>query len=121
MAPNKIRYFLVLCEERNFIRAAKRCAITQPSLSNAIQSLEKEMGGRLFTRKPVVRLSPLGELVRPHLEQALRALESARNEATRHHVRKLRAQALVGATKATVDEFGDQRLPLNLRLAAAAS
>src|SRR5262245_50748625 len=93
MPLNKIRYFLVLCEERNFIRAAKRCAITQPSLSNAIQSLEREMGGRLFQRKRLVRLTPLGERVRPHFEQALRALERARDEATRHHVLERRARA----------------------------
>ena len=29
---NQIRYFLALCEERNFTRAAKRCGVSQPSL-----------------------------------------------------------------------------------------
>jgi DNA-binding transcriptional LysR family regulator len=63
-----VRYFLALCEVEHFTRAAKLCGVSQPSLSNAIQSLEDELGGPLFDRKPRVRLSALGQAVRPHLE-----------------------------------------------------
>jgi hypothetical protein len=44
----QIRYFFALCEARHFTRAARRCGISQPSLSNAIRRLEEEFGGRLF-------------------------------------------------------------------------
>ena len=52
MQMHQIRYFLALCEERNFTRAAKRCGVSQPSLTNAIIGLEQELGGALFQRKP---------------------------------------------------------------------
>src|SRR5690349_21708307 len=40
-----LRYFLVLCQELNFTRAARQCGISQPSLTNAIRTLERELGG----------------------------------------------------------------------------
>jgi LysR family hydrogen peroxide-inducible transcriptional activator len=45
----QVHYFLALCEELNFTSAARRCGISQPSLSNAISALERELGGALFT------------------------------------------------------------------------
>ena len=63
-----VRYFLTLCEEENFTRAAKLCGVSQPSLSKLIRSLEEKLGGALFERKPRVRLSALGQSVRPHFE-----------------------------------------------------
>jgi LysR family hydrogen peroxide-inducible transcriptional activator len=41
MQMHKIRYFLALCEQRSFTRAAGRSGISQPSLTNAIGALEK--------------------------------------------------------------------------------
>jgi hypothetical protein len=63
MQMHQIRYFLALCEERNFTRAAKRCGVSQPSLTNAIIALEQELGGALFQRKPLVSLTVLGDAV----------------------------------------------------------
>ena len=57
MQMHQIRYFLALCEERNFTRAAKRSGVAQPSLTNAILALERELGGRLFQRKPAIALT----------------------------------------------------------------
>ena len=71
MDTNQIIYFLALCDELHFTRAAKRCGIAQPSMTNAIRALEKELGGRLFHRKPKPRLSELGQSVQPHLRLAL--------------------------------------------------
>src|SRR5258708_7495872 len=70
MDMHAIRYFLVACEERSFTRAAKRCRVAQPSVSTAIQRLEKELGGPLFVRAETgVQLTPLGRAVRPYLER----------------------------------------------------
>src|SRR5262249_26682050 len=71
MDVNQIIYFLTLCEELHFTRAARRCRISQPSLTNAIRALEAEFGGKLLHRKPRPRLSPLGQHAQPHLRSAL--------------------------------------------------
>jgi len=67
-------YFLALCEEQSFTRAARRCGIAQPSLTRAIQNLESEFGGQLFERnRPIVRLTHLGHFLRPDFERIVRA------------------------------------------------
>lgn len=45
-----LRAYLVLCEERNFTRAAARLHITQPSLTRAMQQLERILDTRLLER-----------------------------------------------------------------------
>jgi DNA-binding transcriptional LysR family regulator len=50
MTFEQIGYFLALAEEGSFVRAARRCAISQPSLSNAIRALEAALGAPLFER-----------------------------------------------------------------------
>ncbi len=58
---HQISYFLALCEEQSFTRAARRCGVAQPSLTRAIQELESECGGPLFERgKSNVSLTRLG-------------------------------------------------------------
>jgi DNA-binding transcriptional LysR family regulator len=74
MEMHQVRYFLALCEERNFTRAAKRCGVAQPSLTRAIKQLEKKLGGSLFERDRVnTRLTDLGILVRPEFVQIERS------------------------------------------------
>jgi LysR family transcriptional regulator, hydrogen peroxide-inducible genes activator len=75
MEMRDVRYFLALCEELNFTRAARRCGISQPSLSNAIKRLEAELGAVLFYRKPRLRVSELGKAVWPFLAEAVRQME----------------------------------------------
>ena len=80
METNQVRYFLALCEEKNFTRAAKRCGVSQPSVSNAIKRLEEELGGDLFRRtKNGVKLSSLGVAIRPYLHQIIARREAASN------------------------------------------
>jgi DNA-binding transcriptional LysR family regulator len=69
MEMHQIRYFLALCDELNFTRAARRCGVTQPSLTNAIRALERELGGAVFHRKPRIELTELGRAVRPCLQE----------------------------------------------------
>ena len=77
MQMHQIRYFLALCEERNFTRAARRRGVSQPSLTNAIGALEQELGGKLFYRKPVIALTALGQMMAPYLEQIARNADHA--------------------------------------------
>ena len=81
MQMQQIRYFLALCEERSFTRAAKRCGISQPSLTNAIMALEQELGGALFQRKPIVALTVLGHAIHPYLDRIAENADHAREAA----------------------------------------
>jgi DNA-binding transcriptional LysR family regulator len=77
----QVHYFLTLCAELNFTRAARRCGVSQPSLSNAISALERELGGALFHRKPSIALTGLGRMVRPYLNEIARNADRAREVA----------------------------------------
>ena len=82
MEMHQIRYFLALCEERNFTRAAKRCGVSQPSLTNAIKRLEQTLGGALFHRdRKNVELSELGRVVKPYLTQLDQSAYKAKRKA----------------------------------------
>jgi molybdenum-dependent DNA-binding transcriptional regulator ModE len=83
MTFEQIDYFLTLAEEGSFVRAARRCEISQPSLTKAIKSLEAELGAPLFKRTIAgSRLTAFGEQIYPSLarlhEDRRQALELAR-------------------------------------------
>ena len=81
MQMQQVHYFLALCEELNFTRAARRCGVSQPSLTTAIGTLERELGGALFYRKPAIALTWLGCMVRPYLDEIARNADHAREVA----------------------------------------
>jgi LysR family transcriptional regulator, hydrogen peroxide-inducible genes activator len=81
MQMHQIRYFLALCEERSFTLAARRSGVSQPSLTNAISALERELGGALFQRRPVIALTALGQAMQPYLKQIAQAADQARETA----------------------------------------
>jgi LysR family transcriptional regulator, hydrogen peroxide-inducible genes activator len=95
MQMRQICYFLALCEERNFTRAARRCGVSQPSLTNAIIALERKLGGVLFQRKPAIALTVLGHAVHPYLQRIAENAGHARDA----------AQALAG-----VRPYGGEKL-----------
>jgi DNA-binding transcriptional LysR family regulator len=86
---NQIIYFMALCEDRHFTRAAKRCRISQPSLTNAIRALEEELGEALFTRRPKPELTRFGLAMRPHLKRVFSAFNRALAIADKHRSRRL--------------------------------
>jgi DNA-binding transcriptional LysR family regulator len=62
MEMHQIRYFLAVCEELNFTRAAERLHLSQPALSKQIQGLERTLRAELFDRgRRQVRLTAAGE------------------------------------------------------------
>jgi len=82
MELHQIRYFLALCAELNFTRAAEHCGVAQSSLTRAIKALEAELGGALFHRERAnSHLSKLGQRVKPFLEQAYSYVEGAGRQA----------------------------------------
>src|SRR6478609_5234422 len=50
MDIRELRYFAAVFSERNLTAAARRCFISQPSISAAITHLEAELGTTLFIR-----------------------------------------------------------------------
>jgi len=84
MDIHHIRYFLAVCEARNFTRAAERCNVTQPALSRAVQQLEDEVGGLLFRReRNLTHITDLGLLMKPRLQQVLDGLVEVKRDAKR--------------------------------------
>lgn len=118
MEMNQVRYFLAVCEHRNFTHAASASNVSQPSLTTAIKKLEDELGGALFIRdRAGCRLTPLGNLVKPRLERVHTETREAKAEAVRH-TRLERIPIVIGIGEtignskiaAAVDRFRE-RLP----------
>ena len=79
MNYNYLRYFSVLAQTEHYTLAAARLGISQPSLSNAINHLESELGGiRLFEKVGRnIRLTEEGRYFQEKVDAALNELNSA--------------------------------------------
>ncbi|MGH3439279.1 MAG: LysR family transcriptional regulator [Sciscionella sp.] len=79
MDARQLEYFLAIVDHDGFGRAAQALHLAQPSLSQAIATLERELGTQLFHRigRGVVLSAAGSELVEP-ARQVLRDLRTAR-------------------------------------------
>jgi LysR family cyn operon transcriptional activator len=74
-----LRYFLAVAETSHFRRAAESLHVSQPTLSQQIQQLEKELETTLFDRiGKRVRLTVAGETLRHYAQRVLLELDEAR-------------------------------------------
>ncbi|MGK8503676.1 LysR family transcriptional regulator [Nocardia asiatica] len=72
----QVEYFLAVRESGAFSAAAARLYVSQPSLSQQIRSLEKELGAVLLERGPHgLALTPAGRVFLPQAPRVLRAAE----------------------------------------------
>lgn len=71
-----LRYFATLAKYEHYTQAAKKLRITQPTLSNAIQKLEEELGIALFERSGRnIQLTSVGRLFLQRVELILELLD----------------------------------------------
>ncbi|KAB1910676.1 LysR family transcriptional regulator [Micromonospora sp. AMSO31t] len=119
MTPDlrQLRYFVAVAEESSFTRAASRLMITQQSLSQQINALERILGAKLFHRDSRgTRLTDTGALFLPEARAVLdRADEAvavvrraARGETGRLHLAFLATTAnhlLPPVVRATRERF----------------
>jgi DNA-binding transcriptional LysR family regulator len=69
MDPRRVLTFRAVAHERSFSRAARRLALSQPSVSNQVAALEREVGVQLLERRPGgLRLTPEGEILLEHAD-----------------------------------------------------
>lgn len=77
MNLNQLYYFSKLAEVQHYTNAAEELAISQPSLSHAINSLEKELGTKLFVKQGRgVVLTKYGQIFKEYVDGALHTLDT---------------------------------------------
>jgi DNA-binding transcriptional LysR family regulator len=81
MELRHLEYFMAVCEELHFSRAADKLGISQPNLSLQIKTLEEEIGTPLFDRMGKrIALNRPGEVLLKHCRTMFTHLHNARVE-----------------------------------------
>jgi len=96
MEVHQLRYVCAIADMGNFSRAAERCKIAQPSLSQQVLKLEEELGAKLFDRLGRgIRLTEAGRAFIPRARSILEHMEAARSSAADRNT-DLRGSVAVG-------------------------
>lgn len=75
-ATTEAELIKIMAEERNMRKAAERLFLTQPALSQRLQTIEKDWGAQLFIRSQKgLTATPAGELVIQHAQEVLQKRE----------------------------------------------
>ena len=69
MRIEQLKAFLAITETGNFGQAAKKCGVTQSTISRQIQSLEQQLGLSLFHRTAQAKLTVGGEKLYPRAQK----------------------------------------------------
>ena len=81
MNLNYIYYFSVLAKTEHYTKAANILNITQPSLSHAIDEIEKELGCYLFEKDGRnIKLTYYGKILYEYVESGLKQLETGQRQ-----------------------------------------
>ena len=92
MELRQLRAFVEVAGQGHFGRAAQRLHLTQPSLTQRIQALEREVGVQLLERSArEVRLTAAGTMLLPHAQSLVRhprwPTSSASSTSSLHFIR----------------------------------
>ncbi|MDP8909159.1 MAG: LysR family transcriptional regulator [Chloroflexota bacterium] len=117
-----LRYFLVVAEECQITRAAARLHVSQPTLSQAMERLERNVGASLLVRHPGgVGLTVAGELFVSKATACLAAVDDAVAAVTTNTPEPLAIGFLPpvhAATGAAVSAFRDRHRDVDVRWVA---
>ncbi|MEN3584264.1 LysR substrate-binding domain-containing protein [Streptomyces sp. ZYX-F-203] len=81
MQFQQLRYFVAVAETRHFTRAAEAVHVAQPSLSQQVRALERDLGADLFQRaRGNITLTDAGEALLPLARRILADADTARHE-----------------------------------------
>ena len=119
MTINQLEFFYEIAGCGNYTRAAEKIHVTQPTLSKAIKSLEKEVGSALFVRtREGVRLSETGEKLIIHVKPLianLRALNRSIYE-IQHGLHSIRIGIASGYGYCFIPEMTQKLMGTNIDL-----
>ena len=94
MNLNQLHYFAKLAEVEHYTKAAEELSISQPSLSHAVSSLEKEIGTKLFEKQGRgVVLTKYGKIFKEYVDEVIHSLDTG--------VKKV--QSMTGQTEGVVE------------------
>lgn len=83
MELHQLRYFVAVADLGSFTKAAQRCEVAQPSLSQQIIKLEKELKHPLFERLGrTIRLTDAGRALYDHAVGVLTGVDEIRDRVT---------------------------------------
>jgi DNA-binding transcriptional LysR family regulator len=83
MFIRQLDYLVTLAREKHFAKAAESCHVSQPALSSAIRSLEKELGVMIVQRgRRFMGFTAEGERVLVWAQQTLTSLSHMREDAS---------------------------------------
>lgn len=79
METRQLQYFLAVCQELHFTRAAEKLGISQPTLSQQIKVLEGELGLPLFDRiGKKIALTEAGTILKDYADRMIQNEHSAK-------------------------------------------
>ncbi len=102
MQLDDFRMMVVLAQELNMRKAAERLFVSQPALSQRLQSMEKQWGMKFFLRSQKgLTITPEGEKVTLYAIEMLRQEENVKNElaalqAKTHGTLKIAVASIIG-------------------------
>ena len=81
MEIRQLEYFLMVSRVNSFTRAAERLYVSQPAVTNAVRSLEDELGIQLFDRsQKQALLTTEGKIFFAHVEQIMNGISNTLEE-----------------------------------------
>lgn len=80
MRLEQLQAFLSVAETGSFQQAARKCGVTQSTISRQVQGLESELGLPLFHRTAQAKLTLGGERLLPHARKICQAWQNASEE-----------------------------------------